>query len=406
MKEIASALVIVLLISVGCTGVEEPVAETATEPVETPGAAEVVSPPIGAEGMTVVLSDEHGEQREEIDISCYFSPASQLVAEHVITDPARIARVAIETLVYLDRHPDDIATQANLLSGLSVSLEDLRLTLAKIVLTEAEDRSANRPSRLLSSQWLEQEFRLLRWSPGTAGSCSDGEAQNLRITKYVVYTTSGQATRTDSYSCALYAVPDEEIHLTQEQADARKDQLQRYRYTKQQVLAGALDDQPVRPLVWLTRNGLEEALLEGTIIVEMTSGEQRMFNVHRNNGIAYDRSKKPRDQGRYWYFKEVDGVLGYGNDDKIAIQPGVTFAGDVRNLGLGKLIAIRYMEGNRQVLRLGILADTGGAFAANLSQLDYLAGFYPDKAAFREDMASFPDRAETYLLIARRPAPA
>ncbi|MGV3525384.1 MAG: hypothetical protein ACO1RX_14230 [Candidatus Sericytochromatia bacterium] len=360
---------------------------------------------VSLNAQAAVLVNEAGEAQQEVDARSYFAPAAQFAAGRVDTDPAKLAQVARETLAYLNKYPNDRAVQANLLSELKVTPAALRRTLEKIVQTEAEDRAAKRPSRLLDPKWLEQEFELVRWSADTAGARNNRVTlpdRRLRITKYVVFEGKGSPVQTATHTCALYAVPDEEINQTLEQADARKAQLLRYRYTKQQIVAGALKGKGVKPLVWLTRQGLEDALMQGSIMVTMPDGKKRMFNVHRNNGIAYDRRiKDPKDQARYWYFKEVAGILGYGQDEKIIVQPGVTFAGDVYNLGLGKLIAIRYMLQGKPVLRLGVLADTGGAFVPNLYQLDYLAGVFPDRAAYQRGVAALPEYAETFLLIAR-----
>ncbi|HEY9841611.1 MAG TPA: hypothetical protein V6D23_14205 [Candidatus Obscuribacterales bacterium] len=355
------------------------------------------------QGFTLV--DEQGKQVQPIQASQYFSPAKGLAAGKIESDPAKLAAVARETLAFLRRHRDDRAAQAGLFKELNVTLPQVEATLEKVIATVAADTQAKRPQRILNPAFLEKEFRLLSWRADAAGARAHKvnlPDQRLRITKYVVFEAKGSATRSGDYCCVLYALPPDEAQLSAEQADARKDQLLRFKFTKQQVVAGALDKLGVRPLVWLTRQGLEDALLQGSLMVAMPDGSRRMFNVHRNNGIGYDRKiKDPRLQRRYWYFKEVKGIQGYGQDDKILIQPGVTFAGDVFNLGLGKLIAIRYPLGGKPVLRLGILADTGGAFIPNLYQLDYLSGIYPDRPSFQKGIASLPEFADTFVLIAR-----
>ena len=62
----------------------------------------------------------------------------------------------------------------------------------------------------------------------------------------------------------------------------------------------------VTSLAYLTRNGLEEAIMEGTILINFTDGYKAFFNVDRNNGISYIRGLKATAQKRYWYFREVD----------------------------------------------------------------------------------------------------
>lgn len=355
--------------------------------------------------LAFTLVDEGGKQVKQIQPAQYFASASTLGAGKIETDPAKLAAVARETLKFMRSHRGDRAVQAGLFNEFGVSLAVVEKTLDKIARTVEEDTQAKRAQRILSPAYLEKEFKLMRWTADSAGAKQNKVAlpdKRLRITKYLVYEAKGLNAPTADHCCALYAIPPDESNLTPEQAEAQKSTLIRYKYTKQQVVSGALKDKGVKPLVWLTRQGLEDALLQGSILVTMSDGKKRMFNVHRNNGITYDRTiKEPRLQRRYWYFKEVAGILGYGQDDKIIVQPGVTFAGDVFNLGLGKLIAIKYQLQGKPVMRLGVLADTGGAFVPNLYQLDYLAGVYPDRASFNKAVSVLPEFAETYVLIAR-----
>ena len=133
----------------------------------------------------------------------------------------------------------------------------------------------------------------------------------------------------------------------------------------------------VKPLIWLSEEALHDVLLQGTGVVKIDD-EIRYFNVHRNNGIAYDYAIGKREQPRYWYFIEVPSIMGYGEkqENKIAIKPQVTFAGNVKQLGLGKLFMVSYERNNEIISRLGVLADQGGAFDNNLFQLDMLVDSY------------------------------
>lgn len=355
------------------------------------------------QGFTLV--DENGKSVKPVQAKTYFAPVQGTGGQSVTTDPQKLASVARETLAYIRRHRDDRAVQPGLFKELGVSMNQVEKTLETIINTVDSDTKAKRAQRILNPAFLHSTFRLLNWKRDAAGAAANKVQlvqPGLRITKYVVFESKGSTTRTGDYCCALYDLPPDETNLTAEQAEAKKDQLIRYKFNKQQIVAGALDKLGVKPLVWLPRQGLEDALMQGSLMVVMPDGKRRMFNVHRNNGIGYDRTiKQPMLQKRYWYFKEVKGIQGYGQDDKILVQPAVTFAGDVYNLGLGKLIAIRHALNGKQVLRLGILADTGGAFVPNLYQLDYLAGVYPDRASFQRGIAAVPDYAETFVLIAR-----
>lgn len=157
----------------------------------------------------------------------------------------------------------------------------------------------------------------------------------------------------------------------------------------------------VEPIAYLTRQGLEEALMEGTILIKFTDGTEEYFNVDRNNGMPYIRGLKATAQKRYWYFRKVNAIKGYGYkiDAKISIKPGVTFAGDVLNIGLGKIIVLEHTISGRKQLQMGVIADTGGAFLPNLHQLDFLAGIFNNHQEFGKKIAQMPDYANAYILV-------
>ncbi|MFM7368083.1 MAG: hypothetical protein ACKO2Z_09830, partial [Sphaerospermopsis kisseleviana] len=178
------------------------------------------------------------------------------------------------------------------------------------------------------------------------------------------------------------------------------------KYTKQEVLSGIYEPGgkeygKVEHLAYLTREGLEEALMQGTILINFTDGTKAFFNVDRNNGISYVRGLKATAQKRYWYFRQVDAIKGYGYkiDAKISIKPGVTFAGDVLNIGLGRVIMMEYNQGGSKRLQMGVIADTGGAFLPNLDQLDYLAGIFKNQTEFRQYIRKLPEYATAYILV-------
>lgn len=101
--------------------------------------------------------------------------------------------------------------------------------------------------------------------------------------------------------------------------------------------------------------------MQGTILVQFTDGTEAFFNVDRNNDIPFVKGVDPYEQRRYWYFREVPFLKGYGStiENKINTQPEVTFAGDVWNIGLGRVIVVEDTQGGQPKLRLGVIADTG-----------------------------------------------
>jgi membrane-bound lytic murein transglycosylase len=96
--------------------------------------------------------------------------------------------------------------------------------------------------------------------------------------------------------------------------------------------------------------------------------------------------------------------LGYGKDAdyKIPIAPEVTVAGDIFNLGLGKLILLSTVENGKTHYRLTILADTGGAFANNQFQLDWLSGYYRDWDHYYQANKHRNDYSEVWLLLKKQ----
>lgn len=367
-------------------------------------------------GAAYYLRDEAGKPRGAARATDFFRAVDLPTGFEVRTDPRSLLAVARGTLAYLEAHPEDTAAvHGGMPAELGLTLDETRRTLrALATVLEADVELPRAKQRITTEDFVRRNFRALAWRSDTETARRykvNIPPERIRLTQYVVYRVEGRPARAGDYAHALYGLPDDEQGLKAPEAEQRRGQLWRYKLTKQQVVAGAYDPGGAaagraRPLVWLTRAGLEHALLQGTIVVRVPGQAERTFNVHRNNGIAYDRSlKDTRLQRRYWYFREVDGIKGYGNEieNKITVMPGVTFAGDVYNLGLGKLVAIEAYDPavRRPVMRLGVLADTGGAFTPNLYQLDYLSGIFDSPADFQRASSEVPPTVRAFLLIAR-----
>lgn len=329
---------------------------------------------------------------------------------------SELCTVATETSEYLVNYSDDnFAVTAGKVFDNKVSLQQVKNTLAFICDTYKNDVKANRHSRLHNNKFLTDNFTFYRWKPDTQTAQSIALKSNnaiksrllngiphdkIFLTKYYTKLLEGSPVKTEHYSQALYAIPFDEESLLLDAANEQKN-LTRFQYTRQQVIEGALlNNNLAKPLVWITEEALHDVLLQGTGVLKV-DGKVRYFNVHRNNGISYNYSIGKREQSRYWYFAEVPSIMGYGKtlNSKIAVKPHVTFAGNVKDLGLGKLFLVSFKQKGKQVSRLGVLADQGGAFDNNLFQLDLLVDSYMGWDDYHQANKTMPDYAQAWLLI-------
>ena len=322
-------------------------------------------------------------------------------SRYEIDGPALCA-TAKETLAYLNKGPDYDPEVIHAGKISPVSLSRIKATLRFI---------CQHQTQLNDPAFVKQHFDFIRWQPDIENakrfSANKPLLKNLPqdrilMTKYYVHAAKASIRPNGTQPYAIYALPQDEQSLTLEQANNKPD-LIRFHYGKQAILAGALDKKGVPFLAYVSRDDLESAMMQGTIVADFggTIG-QKTFNVHRNNNIGYDRLKPPYEQERYWYFKQVEGIKGYGKDSdhKITVNTGVTFAADLTQLGLGKLLMVQYPDNTGTVItKAGILADTGGAFTDNLYQVDFLAGTYQGKDAYIQATRELPDYVYAYFMV-------
>lgn len=316
-----------------------------------------------------------------------------------------LCATAKQTLAYLSRGPSYDPDVIHPGKRYPIPLSRVKATLKFICQNQ---------DKLNDPQFLQEHFEFIRWQPDMQQAKQFAANKPLLkgiphdrilMTKYYVHLAKASTHPSADKPYAIYALPADEQHLTLEQANSRPN-LIRFHYGKQAILAGALNGKNVPALAYVSRDDLESALMQGTIIADFGGSiGTKTFNVDRNNAIEYDRVKPPYEQNRYWYFKQVDGIKGYGKDSdhKITIQTEVTFAADLAQLGLGKLLMVQYPEKSGVIVtRAGILADTGGAFANNLYQVDYLAGSYQGKDAYIKATRHLPDYVSAYLMALKK----
>ncbi|BAY73915.1 hypothetical protein NIES25_03230 [Nostoc linckia NIES-25] len=337
--------------------------------------------------------DEFKKYKYSVQASQIFSSV-QLPGNKVNFNQKDLLTVLVNTRKYFQDYAsqDPDIQRTGVLATQGVTVEDVLKTLDFMSAILKEDIANGRATRLQDPKFINANFRVIKW---TAYNPKNKQQKQLRITKYAVFTHTGSRKKTSTFNTGIYSLKD----------NSNNDKFYT-RYTKQDVLSGIYEPGgrefgKVQSLAYLTRTGLEEALMQGTVLINFTDGYKAFFNVDRNNGMSYIRGLKPTAQKRYWYFREVDAIKGYGYkiDAKISIKPGVTFAGDVLNVGLGRVIVIEQTRGGRKHLQLGVMADTGGAFLPNLYQLDFLAGIFKNQKEFGQYVSQLPDYATAYFLV-------
>jgi len=338
--------------------------------------------------------DELKKYQYTINGNKLFSPAQLPSSNRISFNQKDLLATLINTRQYYQDHSDDDPniSRPGVLSTQGVTVQDVLKTLDFMIVVLQEDIANNRPTRLQDPNFINSNFRVIRWS---ASNPKQPRRKNLRITKYAVFVHPGSRKKTAKFNVPLYSLKD--TPLTEKFYT---------KYSKQDVLSGVYEPGgkehgKVKPIVYMTREGLEEALMQGTILVDLGGGSSAYFNVDRSNEVPYVKGINRRLQKRYWYFKEVKDIKGYGYkiDEKISIKSGVTFAGDVLNVGLGRMVVIEYMKNGRRHLRMGVIADTGGAFLPNFYQLDFLAGIFKSQASFNRHIKQLPTYAKAYILI-------
>ncbi|MCW8397364.1 hypothetical protein OQJ26_00960 [Legionella sp. PATHC038] len=334
----------------------------------------------------------------------HFVPAEPSpTARYEINGPALCA-TAKETLAYLNKGNGYDPRVIHEGKVFKVPLARVKATLVFICEHQSE---LNNPA------FVKDHFDFVRWYPDLEQARSLSVQKPLvahlpkdkiLMTKYYVHRAPASSKRSAVYPFALYGLPKDEALLTLEEADA-KPGLTRFQYGKQAILKGALTNKNVPALGYLSREDIEAALMQGTVVADFGKNQTKTFNVHRCNNIAYDKTQNPYQQERYWYFKQVAGIKGYGKDadHKITVNTEVTFAADLEQFGLGKLLMVQYPSrtGNL-VTRAGIFADTGGAFENNVYQVDFLAGSYAGRGAFAQATRHLPDYVAAYFMVLKK----
>lgn len=333
----------------------------------------------------------------------HFVPVESTPSSHYIINGPALCATAKETLAYLNKghfYDPRVIHEGKIVK---VPLERVKATLAFVC---QHQNQMNEPA------FINKHFDFIRWYPDMEQTkqlrsnkplLTHLPNDKILMTKYYVHRAKVFTKPTSAYPFALYGLPKDEASLTLEEADA-KPNLTRFQYGKQAILKGALANKNVPVLAYLNRGDLEAALMQGTVVADFGHQDHqvKIFNVHRCNNVPYDKAQNPYTQERYWYFKAVDGIKGYGKDaeHKITVNTEVTFAADLEQFGLGKLLMVQYPDqSGTMVTRAGIFADTGGAFQNNQYQVDFLTGSYAGKEAFYKATSHLPNYVTAYFMV-------
>lgn len=311
----------------------------------------------------------------------------------VVTDPAALAFVAEEALAWLRAARGvDPAADPGLFAELGVTDARAEATLQLVI-----DAARDTPARLTDPAWVAATFETRAWTPDPADPAAarlrlgPGE---VRVTRYLTTQVAGSTAPDATHDQALWADPGEPW---------------RTRYTRREVCEGAFRTGPdagrSTPLVWVTEAAFHDALMQGSAEVATPDGRVVTYGVDVPNGRAYVPGRRGRDQDRFWFFRALpEGPRGWGPPGlpELNLRAGVAVAGDVFNLGVGRLVVVEHPDGRGgTTLRLAVLADSGGAFQPNLHQLDWYGGAFPSHDALYAAWRGLPDRARAWVLVAR-----
>ncbi|MBT4594604.1 hypothetical protein HOD08_01865 [bacterium] len=337
-----------------------------------------------------------------------FRQVKSPIQSEVVTDPLVLQEAVWDALRYF-KHKKNLV-QSPLLGRVGLSAAQVERTLKFIHETiEADKESGN--FRVLDQSFLNKNFNFVSWDGDRHGLKRDGiviperpdggrlDPGKIRLTNYAVFSVDGSPHRTKIYDAALYEADTKDEELQGAMAKMTWDDLWGGRAFRRKSLSRV-----VKPLIWLSRHDAEDAAMQGTTVVRMPDGARRVFNVHRSLEILGSEQSRPGLRSpKYWFFREINDIDGRdgGPQLKIVKHGGAVFAGNIKDLGLGKIIAIGYKNptSRKEEIRLGVLSDTGGAFKDNLYQLDLYAGIFEDRKSFRKHLWRFPNTVNAYFLV-------
>ncbi|MCF7900064.1 MltA domain-containing protein [Candidatus Babeliales bacterium] len=321
------------------------------------------------------------------------------------TDPHPLRRIAYDASNFLKKvHLSNYVTaDEGLFKGYGIALDDVTRTLDFVV-----DTATKKPELLKSHWFLKKHFDFYRWygdeigfkkvkSTLPVGDQTPPEA--IRITKYRITKIHGSYKKTRKYTIPVYQKPSDEHNVLHSDIAKNRSHYLRFHHTKDEILNGVLEhNQKTKLLAWVTPEGYADFKMQGSLVVALPDKNNMLINVAGTNG---------KEEGQnYWFAAEVKNPSQQKTSLPVKVRPisGVSFAGNIKDLGFGKLIALegKTSQGRVPEMRLGVLVDTGNAFKKNLFQLDLFSGYFETDKEFTEYNGKFPEAAHAYVLIKKK----
>ncbi len=285
------------------------------------------------------------------------------------------------------------------------ALERYNVTLNNVIETlEFVALIANTaPEKLSDCSFIDEHFTLYRWyAPDDRyetrfppGHCTFPGC--LRITHYTIAKLYGSTHKTKEHVLPLYEKPLDEKNKKPADILKHTSDYIRFNYGLQSIMHGELNKEQAikKPFAWVLPKEYKDLVRQGSCMLIFSDGTQMMVEVTAHNGMKGDQS--------YWYCAPVANALPNGKKyhHKVRPIPGVSFAGDIKNIGFGKLlctIGVNQATGKREA-HLGVLMDTGTAFKNNPYHLDLFMGYFEEPLHFQAHSKKFPVSGQVYILI-------
>lgn len=314
----------------------------------------------------------------------------------MVTDPLSLRNAAHDTLLLFGKNRKII--RSTLFENMGIDTDRVKKSLEFIIKVVDEDKTRD-GWRIQDPTFLNKHFSLIRWNADVAGGKKAGvkipkgpergvwDDNKIKLTSYAVFTVPGHYEKTDRYNVPI------------EGYSSMKSNKAVIGPSRTLSCCGGKKVK-VKPLVWLSHNQAKDALMQGTVVVKMPDDKRRTLSFH-------DITKSVQPNGKtkkHWIFREImNNHSGNHREriNRIINHPGAVFAGDLHQLGLGKLVALQYKNPTkkRDELRIGILGDTGDAFKNNLYQLDLYAGMYDQRSVFNKHLHQLANTADAYFLV-------